>query len=588
MSKAAPQLVPPRKFMFFRILFRYVSGRPLDGIARTDSSFLRPATKALTVTGRATRWASLPGWKRAAWRILGPFVAFLVLVAWHLHQTSTLAAGSALAVWGGRRTVRRIKTRRVRKQYVEPLAAVLAKPLRQEATNPVKWVFIPPELTSDANGNIFDRVALPGWLPRLPRWMHIKDGRPAEGRLEIPTDVPMNRETALAVENALALRVHDDLIVEWRGRGPKPSIAFKARPRPPKLVEFRDIAELAAEAPESAPILGLSASGPVSIDIDTDAPHAGLSCGSGAGKSVLIRGVIAQWLRNGVQVVILDGKQTSQRWCKDIPGVRYCRTGEQMHNALIEIQAEVQHRGGIVDSYPAEVDAADIEVGPRIVVVFEEMNIGVAMIADYWNEIKEKGAPKRSPALRAWDHILAAGREFRVHAFAVAQMMTVQASGGNPAARENMGPRILARATRKAWEMLAPECGPPFPKMTKRRGRMYLAFEGEPTEFQSALWTVREAREWALGGTVTLPATWSTPSDLRDSAGRVTNPRFYTLKEASEQEWCAPSYVNLRQHMSRARKAGHAPAGREISGTTKYTRDELVALIEKRTAEVDA
>jgi hypothetical protein len=512
-----------------------------------------------------------------------------VLIAFQYMPSTTSAAGTTLAVWGGRRTVRRIKTRRVRKNYVEPLAAVLAKPLHQEATAPERWVFIPPELTTDANGNIFDRVALPGWLPRLPRWMRVKDGRPtAEGLLEIPTDVPMNRETVLAVENALALRVHDDLAVEWRGRGPKPSIAFKARPRPPKLVEFRDIAELAAQAPESAPILGLSASGPISIDIDTDAPHAGLSCGSGAGKSVLIRGVIAQWLRNGVQVVILDGKQTSQRWCKDIPGVRYCRTGEQMHNALIEIQAEVQHRGGIVDSYPAEVEAADIEVGPRIVVVFEEMNIGVAMIADYWNEIKEKGAPKRSPALRAWDHILAAGREFRVHAFAVAQMMTVQASGGNPAARENMGPRILARATRKAWEMLAPECGPPYPKMTKRRGRMYLAFEGEPTEFQSALWTVKEAREWALGGTVTLPATWSTPADLRDSSGRVTNPRFYTLKEASEQEWCTPSYVNLRQHMSRARKTGHAPAGREISGTTKYTRDELTALIEKRTTEANA
>lgn len=130
--------------------------------------------------------------------------------------------------------------------------------------------------------------------------------------------------------------------------------------------------------------------------------------------------------------------------------------------------------------------------------------------------------------------------------------------------------------------MLAPECGPPYPKMTKRRGRMYLAFEGGAIEFQSALWTVKEARSWATSGDVTVPETWTSGRDLRDSTGTVTSPRFYTLADAAKQEWCTPSYAALRQHVSRARKAGNAPAGTTIGGTTKYTRDELVAMLETR------
>src|SRR4051812_24078367 len=52
-----------------RVAFRFVSGRPLDGVARTDARFLRAGTRALTRTGYASRWAMLPGWRRAVVRL---------------------------------------------------------------------------------------------------------------------------------------------------------------------------------------------------------------------------------------------------------------------------------------------------------------------------------------------------------------------------------------------------------------------------------------------------------------------------------------------------------------------------------------
>jgi len=47
-----------------RVVYRFVSGRPLDGLARSDCGYLRPGKRALTVNGHASAWSMLPGWKR--------------------------------------------------------------------------------------------------------------------------------------------------------------------------------------------------------------------------------------------------------------------------------------------------------------------------------------------------------------------------------------------------------------------------------------------------------------------------------------------------------------------------------------------
>ncbi|MFL5913734.1 MAG: hypothetical protein ACJ768_24620 [Gaiellaceae bacterium] len=581
-----------------RMTFRYLTGRPMNGRLYTDASrhLFRRGTRALTPDGHASRWAMLPGWQRAAWRVGAPVTFMLSAWGYQTAPALTFTTYGLAGAAGTRRAVRAGRRRHVRREYIEPTAATLAPVLKQDPGSAGEWVHIPAELVGANRPGLLDRVALPSWV-RTPMWLlrtaragRVLHGRAAgwlrarTGRLDraadeawirYPSNLMVTEELRRAVSATLAMKLGgDEWIVTWHGKGARPHISIKPKPQPPELVTFADVAELVAEASDSAPILGLSASGPVAINLDTDAPHVAASCGSGAGKSILLRGLIAQWLHNGTQVVILDGKRVSQSWCKDLPGVRYCRTGEQLHNALMELSAEVNRRFDLIDSVPAEEEDT-VDVGPRIVCVFEEQNIGMQFLAEYWQLIKPKGAPNRSEAQRALDHILCAGRQAKMHVVSVAQLFTVQASGGNPAARENYGPRIMARATRNAWMMLAPECLP-FPKSSKRRGRMHLAFSGDVTEFQSTIWTVGEARAWATSGAaVTVPAGWTATADQRHRASAVTHGPLLTLAGIARENVIPMTYGSLRNAKSEA--GGSFPDPVMVGATAKYRPDEVKA-----------
>src|SRR5690606_26293351 len=138
------------------------------------------------------------------------------------------------------------------------------------------------------------------------------------------------------------------------------------------------------------------------------------------------------------------------------------------------LEVELKRRYDIIDS--AE-DPNNAPVGPRIVVFFEEQNIGMKALKKYWTETRGKDDPKRSPALDALDELLCAGRQAKMHVISVAQLFTVQAAGGDPVARENYATRLLARATNNAWKMLAPECMP-FPKINRKPGRWNIVADG--------------------------------------------------------------------------------------------------------------
>jgi hypothetical protein len=303
---------------------------------------------------------------------------------------------------------------------------------------------------------------------------------------------------------------------------------------------------------------------------------------------VLLRGLIAQWLHNGTQVTLLDGKRVSQSWCANLPGVTYCRAGEAMHNAILEFAADVDRRFGILEDADPEADQSAIDVGPRQVLVFEEQNIGMQMLREYWAAVRTKDDPKRSPALSALDYILCAGRQAKSHVVSVAQLFTVLACGGNPAARENYGARVMARATRNAWLMLAPECGPNFPRMTKRRGRMQLALSGDVTEVQVALWTEKEARAYATSGVapVTVPSTWTTTPGQRHQPSRVTSDGLVSLADAARQRVIPLTYGSLRN--AKTKDGDLFPAGVTVGSTTKYRKSDLIAWFEARnTAAVE-
>jgi hypothetical protein len=586
-----------------RLAARYVSGRPLDGRARTDSRFLVAGTRALTPTGYASRWAYRPGWQRAAYRLGVPAVLALTGTAELLAPVATEATLSGALVAGSAETVRRavrgVRRWSHRRTYVQPLAAVLGYQLGVPPTTlPERWLYVPVDFRTpdysrdpvpyDADDDAPATVRVRRTVGRTVRAVVRRRTRPdgllsGQVRVMLPPVLPDSPDVQRAVLRTVAGKLGvslGDVDSSWHMVGAEPYALFRRAPRPPKRVPYSTVRAAIDSARDSAPVLGLGARDKVlSVDFDSEAPHLGVSCGSGAGKSVLIRGLVAQFLARGVQVVILDGKRVSQSWCKDLPGVTYCRTGAEMHAALLGLQAEVDRRNEAIDSVPAEQEDT-VDVGPRIVVVFEEQNVGMQMLTEHWAAIRGKDDPKRSPAISALDYVLCTGRQVKTHVVSVAQLFTVQASGGNPAARENYGARILGRATRNAWLMLAPEAGPPYPRPSRIRGRMHLVLGGTPVEFQTVFLTVAEARALATSGAVTVPAGWRlTPEQAPETvtAETVTGPARFTLAEASRQEWCHLDYAALRQ---RKRRAGESwPAGARRGPRETWTEGELRAAL---------
>src|SRR4051812_18824000 len=127
-----------RKHTVPRVAYRYVSGRPLDGVRRTDCGYLRPGRKILHETGHASRWAMLPGWRRQVYRLGVPGALAASAAGYAIAPTPALTAlgtiGATSAVVGTRRGVRAVRRRHHVREYVGPLASVLAPALGQDAT----------------------------------------------------------------------------------------------------------------------------------------------------------------------------------------------------------------------------------------------------------------------------------------------------------------------------------------------------------------------------------------------------------------------------------------------------------------------
>lgn len=582
----------PRWLIVCVLIGRYISGRPMTGKRVTDSTFFRRGTKQADAMAHPWAWSFWPGWKRAGVRLGVPAGVVILVVAWLLYPRTVESVTTACVLYflarAGTRVYRALRQYRHRKVYVKPMAAVLGAQLGISPTrSPDEWLSVPvgfadPDYSGDRD-NPDDDEGFRAYIPtprRKRRTVH-PDGKPVlngEIRVMLPPVSPDDPKWQMALHRSVSAKTGipvADIDASFRLVGAEPYAVFRRAARPPKKVSYSDIEREIMTAPDSAPILGIGARNvKVAIDLDTDAPHVGVSCGSGAGKSVLLRAIIAQFLRTGSHVVILDGKRISQSWCKDLPNVTYCRTGEQFHNALLDIQIEVDRRNALIDSVPAEMEDS-INVGQRIVIVFEEQNIGMQLLTEHWARVRQPGDPKKSPAVTALDYILCTGRQVRAHVISVAQMFTVQAAGGNPAARENYGIRILARATKNAWQMLAPECGPPFPKISRIRGRMYVVLAGVVTEVQTVFLKVKEARSLATRAVVTPEALSIIRHNNCDETMIVTDDSRYTLAEAARQEWCSVSYETLRQRKSRARE--QFPTGKLIGKTRKWTREELAA-----------
>ncbi len=261
----------------------------------------------------------------------------------------------------------------------------------------------------------------------------------------------------------------------------------------------------ALNLPTHSLVLGVDGvSNPQIVDLAGDNPHLMCSAGTGGGKSVLLRSMGVQALLKGYRVIILDVKRHSHMWAENLPGVLIARSIGEIANALSLVGQETHHRNHIAETWIRaqreagnwDADISDAPVGPRTIVLYEEMNSTHAEVVAMTRE-KFRNSNDYN-AVQGFKDTANLGRAAQMHLMCVGQYMSGSSMGKNAsdgtAIRANFSTRILINHDPSAWNMLARDCGFPHAAPVEK-GRGYLCRNGKARMTQFVHVSEREAHE---------------------------------------------------------------------------------------------
>ena len=394
-----------------------------------------------------------------------------------------------------------------------------------------------------------------------------------------------------AVTAKLAIEAPD---ASWKLDGRKPLVTFTRSEPPPSRVTWDDVAaQVDALGPDDLMIGPGKKASMVTASLASDSPHLLIAMGTGGGKSNTAAFWLVQQLRRGAIGLILDAKHHSHPWAfKDmdaefgqLPNVGYARRTQDLHDAMVWLGDELDRRNQVaLRAINAKGDILG-DVGPRLFIVAEELNLATPRLKQHWAEIRDKEDLKKSPALTGMGEVAFAGRAVKMHLIVIGQMLTAESLGGG-AVRENMGVRCMARYTQNSWKMLAGDM--PMPPSPSVPGRVQCLTSGTVREAQVPLMDLEQARELAVGGVVTpcpagmpgisreavaphlvpasrAPVTWPSDQGLSLGQGPVVppaRPPRKTLSEAhAEGMFGDRTLWAVRKAVQRARAGARRDAG---------------------------
>jgi hypothetical protein len=460
----------PVRFLLIGVLlvgaFRFVSGRPMLGRRKTNSTFVHTGTKAVGEGAQMVKvatWDYYPGWKRALIRLaaLAALVSGAFTYVFH-HDTFIRATWVTLALvlalvgvlaWQKWQTWRHDRT------YVLPLHVALRHMLSLPDTmRAEEYIAIPK--TFATNEKTPARVILP------------KTFNPSPGHR---SEVGGLFAAKLGPEGAYDITFHT------MGQ---PSMVATIRTEPPRTVLLADVISVIDACEPGEILLGLDKRHrPRKVNFHTESPHAGFSCESGTGKSALLVCIAAQVIRQNPanRVVAIDPKISSLEALRGVPGVRIVNElptddGVQaMWKAVEDVADEVLWRAAIVAKDPT----AEF---PWLVLIVDESNLLASFSATTWERVKPKGEKGKAPIWASLQTVLAAGRQFNVTAIIVGQDLRESALGGI-GLRAMLGLRGIAGYDAQMWGRFMQTR--PIPRRQYGQGRWCYRIDGEDVWVQN-------------------------------------------------------------------------------------------------------
>lgn len=577
-----------------QLWWAWLSGAELDGEQRTNATWLHCShgdRPVLHRTGNAWRWHHLPRLTRAGIRTGGTALAAAILYGWAVARALTIAAlasvAAALLAAMAWHVTFRVRGWRRERHYVRPLERTLLARMRH-APEMI-------EVTIDDDTGAVKSVEM--------EWAATAEIGAQEKQVILE-----------AVTTRLPIEAPDET---WNLRGRNRSVMLTQSEPPPFPVSWGDALAAIQAAAANELVFGIGKRAAVSKASYGESPHVAIPGGSGGGKSNLAAFLLLQELLRGSLVFNLDPKWISHLWLQDLPNVISAHDTPALHLALSWLGKELLRRTKAAYYSAAGTGRVRGNVGPRIIVLCEELNYGMDGLKDYWREIRGKEDPKQSPAIGGLKAIATAGRASDMHAWLIAQLMTAASTGvSDSTIRTNCGITAMTRWDEPGWKMSVGK-HVPMPTPTTIPGRIqlvtgdgpretqvpYLHLDDKDTEVsdQAVAW----ARALAVSGTVAQipvgpegvpPQLWPPcvigQQPLSISAGQepetgttVTAAADLTIAEAVDSGVFGERELGAaRRRVNRARLEA---TGQRADGSLTYAREDLeAAALDRRRKEL--
>lgn len=305
-------------------------------------------------------------------------------------------------------------------------------------------------------------------------------------RIEVKHSAGLRVSPHAVVRTRIEATIEKMLPARWRARWDliNDEVVFEVRPALPDAVR-REVEPVAKDQMMLLPY-AVDEDGHVlvwSLSSSAGTPHFLVNGATGAGKTVLIRGLVLEAARRGFRVRMCDPKRVEFVGLKAWPNIEIVATSVPDIVAVIaDTAAEMERRYQLMET--GEADAGDFD---PLILVLDEFRYFYGIVNTWWQTVRA-GTGKECPILDQFNAIAILGRTARIHLIVGTQRPDAAFLGGDTrdqfGARASLG-RLSPEGARMMWG--AYHVGVSVPRGKPGRGTA-LGPEGEPGEAQS-FWT---------------------------------------------------------------------------------------------------